>query len=314
MLDILAITCPIYLVIALGYGCTRRAMFHPSDLQAFGKFTINLALPALLFTNVSERALAEILNPPYMLAYGAGCVVMALAGLWWGRRVKCASLSYSSMLAMGMSCPNSGFVGYPIVLMMLGPVAGVCLALNVMVEVMVVIPLLLAVADHQQGASGHWTQSVRTTLGGLIRNPLMLSIAAGAAFTFSGGEMPSFVTSTVHLFSQATAVLALFVIGGSLVGLRLQGQRSTVSLIAFAKLVVHPLVVVALVTWFVPIADSTMRTAVVLSSAMPMMGIYTILSQRHGHEAISAAALLVTTVASFFTVNGLLWVLHGISA
>jgi uncharacterized membrane protein YfbV (UPF0208 family) len=42
---------------------------------------------------------------------------------------------------------------------------------------------------------------------------------------------------------------------------------------------------------------------------MPMMGIYTILAQRFGHGAISAAALLVTTVASFFTLTGLLWVL-----
>ena len=314
MLDILAITCPIYLVIALGYGCTRQGIFQSSDLKAFGKFTINLALPALLFTNVSERALTEILNPPYMLAYGAGCLVMALAGLWWGQHLKGASLSYSSMLAMGMSCPNSGFVGDPILLMMLGPVAGVCLALNVMVEVMVVIPLLLAVADHQQGATGHWTQGVQKTLWGLMRNPLMLSIAAGAAFSLGGGEMPPFLMRTVHLFAQATAVLALFVIGGSLVGLRLQGQRSTVSLIAFAKLVVHPLVVAGLVAWLLPVADPTMRIAVVLSSAMPMMGIYTILSQRHGHEAISAAALLVTTVASFFTVNGLLWVLHSVNA
>jgi predicted permease len=41
-----------------------------------------------------------------------------------------------------------------------------------------------------------------------------------------------------------------------------------------------------------------------------MLGIYTVLSQRHGHGAISAAALLVTTVGSFFTLSGLLWLLQ----
>jgi uncharacterized membrane protein YfbV (UPF0208 family) len=40
---------------------------------------------------------------------------------------------------------------------------------------------------------------------------------------------------------------------------------------------------------------------------MPMLGIYAILSQRHGHEGISSAALLVTTVASFFTLSAFLW-------
>ncbi len=37
-------------------------------------------------------------------------------GLWWARKVLGQSLSYSSMMAMGMSCPNSGFLGYPTIL------------------------------------------------------------------------------------------------------------------------------------------------------------------------------------------------------
>jgi hypothetical protein len=41
-----------------------------------------------------------------------------------------------------------------------------------------------------------------------------------------------------------------------------------------------------------------------------MFGIYPILTQKHGHEGLSAAALLVTTMASFFSLNGLLWLLQ----
>ena len=43
-------------------------------------------------------------------------------------------------------------------------------------------------------------------------------------------------------------------------------------------------------------------------AAMPMMGIYLILAQANGQEDFSAAALLVTTLGSFFTLSGLLWV------
>ena len=42
---------------------------------------------------------------------------------------------------------------------------------------------------------------------------------------------------------------------------------------------------------------------------MPMMGIYPILAQAYG-QGISAAALLVAIVVSFFTSSGLLWGLH----
>lgn len=38
-----------------------------------------------------------------------------------------------------------------------------------------------------------------------------------------------------------------------------------------------------------------------------VLGIYSLLAQRHGQEVFCAAALLVTTVASFFTIRLILW-------
>jgi predicted permease len=67
---------------------------------------------------------------------------------------------------------------------------------------------------------------------------------------------------------------------------------------------------VAMLLWFLPVADPALRQAALLSGALPMLGIYTILSQRHGHGATSAATLLVTTVLSFFSLSALLWLLR----
>jgi predicted permease len=91
--------------------------------------------------------------------------------------------------------------------------------------------------------------------------------------------------------------------------LQVQGVRGTVVQIAVGKLLLQPLVMWVVLVWLVPIDDPALRTAALISGALPMLGIYTILSQRHGHGTISAAALLVTTVGSFFTLSALLWVL-----
>jgi hypothetical protein len=37
------------------------------------------------------------------------------------------------------------------------------------------------------------------------------------------------------------------------------------------------------------------------------------LTQKHGHDGLSAAALLVTTMASFLTLNALLWQLKNLN-
>ena len=75
-------------------------------------------------------------------------------------------------------------------------------------------------------------------------------------------------------------------------------------------LLIAPLCLLAVMTWLVPIGDPQLKVALLLTGAMPMMGIYAILAQRHGHEGLASAALLVGTMASFFTLSGLLWLLR----
>jgi len=313
MLDILAITGPIYLAIGLGYVATRWGIFERADMRVFGKFTLNLALPALLFNALSQRSVAEILNGQYLLAYALSSLLVMGLALVWTRQVQRHSLSYSSMMAMGMTCPNSGFVGFPIILLTLGSVAGVALALNMVVENLLVIPLLLAVADSDGGARGQWRKAVQQTLIGLLKNPMIIGIAAGFCVSWLGVHIPTPLARTVTLFAQASGALSLFVIGGSLVDLKVEGLKAPVVQITLGKLLLHPLAMLVTLWWMVPVNDPALRAAALITAALPMMGIYTILSQRHGHEAISAAALLVTTVGSFFTLSFLLWILQNVT-
>lgn len=311
MLDILAITGPIYLCIALGYLATRGGLFDRADMRVFGKFVINLALPALLFNALAQRSVGEIFNGPYLAAYALGSLLLLSAAVLWYRKAGGHGMGRSAIMAMGMACPNSGYVGYPVLLLTLGaPVAGVALALNMVVENLLIIPVLLALADRERHEAGHWRQVVLQTLQGLVRNPLIIAIVAGFLVSALGMPMPSPVSRTVTLFAQASSALSLFVIGGSLVGLQLQGLRAAVAQIGVGKLVLHPLCLLAVMTWLVPIADQQLKMALLLTGAMPMMGIYTILAQRHGHEGLASAALLVGTMVSFFTLSGLLWLLR----
>lgn len=306
MFEILAITIPIYVAIALGYGLTRWGIFPKSDMRAFGTFVVKVAMPALLFNALSQRKVSDILNADYVIAYALASLITLAIGIVWALRVGRHSRSMSSCFAMGMSCPNSGFVGYPIILLSLGPIAGVTLALNMIVENLLIIPLLLAWAETGQGQQ-RWHQIVLQTLKGMLSNPMIWGIVIGFLFSWFEVQLPASLSRTVTLFAQASAALSLFVIGGSLVGLPVKGMGSNVAQIAMGKLLVHPLVMTFVLWWILPIQDPVLRTAALLTCAMPMFGIYPILTQKHGHDGLSAAALLVTTMASFVSLNALLW-------
>ena len=303
MLDILSITGPIYIAIALGWLATRAGLFDRGDMRVLGKFVLYVALPALLFDAVAKRRLDEILEWRYMAVFALGALATMAVGLWWMRRVARQPAVLSVVQTMGMCCPNSGFVGYPINLLLLGPVAGLILGMNMLVENLLLIPLLLALMDAASGA-GHWREVVRGAAAGLLRNPMVLGLPLPAVADRTGG-----------LFAQASAAVSLFVIGGSLAGLRIKGLGAQVAQIAAGKLLVHPLLTVgallALEALGMPPMDAALRTGVVLAAACPMFGIYPILAQKHGHDGLAAAALLGTTVASFFTISAALWLLTG---
>lgn len=314
MLDILAITSPIYITILIGFFSTRFGWFDKAAMRNFGAFVIKLALPALVFNALAQRRIGEILNVSYLFAYAGGS--LALVGLSYAfcRRLAGLGKSTSAIYAMGMTCSNSGFIGYPILLLTFAPVAGVALAMNVIVENALVLPLLLAMAERGGSASGPWHKLAGRSFAQLVRNPIVIGTAAGLVVSLLGLKLPGPAERTVSMFAMSSSALSLFVIGGTLVGLQIRGLARRAMPVMITKLIGHPLAVLAgaLAAPLIglPPLEPMLLMAAVLLAAMPMASIYPILSQAYGHEDFSATALVITIIASFFTLSGLLWIMH----
>lgn len=307
MLQVLSITGPIFLVIAAGYVATRIGLFQRSEMRVFGKYVINIALPALLFNALSQRSVGEVLKPVFVAAYATGGVASMMAGIAWARRVARKPVSESAIVGMGMSCPNSGFIGFPLVMQMFGAAtAGVCLALAMIVENFLLLPLALAIADSE---ADDVKSAVAQSAKALARNPMIWGIVAGFVFSLAGWHLLEPIQKAVNLFAASTGAISLFVIGGSLAGIQLHAMKRDVTAIAIGKLLIHPLLVLAMVA-MLPAMAHELQVAVVVMAAVPMLGIYPILAQKHGHDAMAASAQLGTTVASFFTLTVLLWCLE----
>lgn len=311
MPQIIAITGPIYLLIATGFFAVRWGLFSRADMRVLGKFVINFCLPALLFRALSLRAIGEVLNGVYLLAYALGSTAVLLGAFVFVHFGRKKPLSLSALQGMGMSASNSGFVGYPILLQLMGPPAAVALALTMMVENMLILPLSLILADSGDGSRRSWYRVVGQSASRLLMNPMVVAILAGFGFALFEIQLPEPVARTVQIVATASSPVALFVIGGSLVGLQLKGMLGDVALIAFGKLLLHPLAVFAALMVLPPI-DSELRTAAVVFACMPMLSIYPVLALKYHHEGLCAAALLATTVLSFVSISAVLWVIRSV--
>jgi malonate transporter and related proteins len=312
MLQTLAITGPIYLVIALGFMAGHFGVFSKADIRVLGTYVAKFALPALIFTALSQRPVNDILNPRYVLDYAVGSLTVLLIAFAWGWWRQGKSFTLSALCGLGMSSSNSGFVGLPIAVQVVGPAsATVALAMCMVVENLLIIPLTLVMADSGHAGDGKWYRILMRSLAQLAKNPIILAIVAGFGVALLAIPISGPLASTINMLALSSAAVSLFAIGGSLVGLQVKGLRRDVSAIALGKLLLHPLAV-GLMVWLVPPADAALRTAAVVFAGVPMLSIYPILAQKYGFEGFCAAALLLATVLSFVTISVILWMLGSV--
>lgn len=311
MLAVFGITFPIFAMVALGYGLVARKVFKPADMRVLGRYVMNIALPALIFQAVASRPAAEVFHPGYMGAYLAGALVtMALTFGWFSITTGPARRGVG---VMGATCPNSGFVGYPLMLILFPDLAGLILAMNMLVENVVIIPLALVIMELGKPAgAGHPARRAGKVLVGLVKRPMVIGMLLGLAVSLSGLTLPEPIMRLVGLVAASAAALALLVIGGSLVGLPARGNRALAGQIAAAKLLVMPaatfLAVLGLGALGLAVTGD-LRVAVILSAAVPMFTIYSVFAQEAGHEGLASIAQLGATTGAFFTLNALLAVL-----
>jgi predicted permease len=310
MLDILSTTVPIYLAIAVAYLATRLGLFDKAGLRALGKFVIDIALPAMLFDTLMQGPLREALNGTYVTAYAAGSLLCLTLAFSWARRLAPDDAGARPYVAMGMILSNSGFVGFPIMLLVLPSAAGVALALNVLVENIVLLPLALSLAERRDAPAKNRWMAVGQAIFGLRKNPVVVSIFVALALSLLEIRLPPALSRTVALFAQASVGIALFTIGGALCGMPFSELGGKAAAIAAGKLLLHPLCLWLALSLCVAAGmtalSSDLYAALLLTGTLPTMSIYPLLGMRHGHEKFCAAALLATTILSFFTLSGLL--------
>ncbi len=304
MLQILTITAPIYLLIAVGYLAVRNGVFAQADMKLLGRLLVLFALPALVFRAIAKYPLDQVLNLRYLAIYGGASAVVLALGWLFGRYARAQNRPGAALTAMGMSASNSVFVGYPIISQLLGPVADIALALCLLVENLLIIPATLVLADSNEALP--WHKALAQSLKNLLKNPIFIAILLGFAFAATGLQLPAVLDRTLQIGANAAGPVALFMIGGVLVGQKLAGVKVDLGAVVLGKLVLHP-VLVLLAIGLLPPMEPKLQTAAVLYACMPLPAIYPALAQRYKLDGFCATALVIATVVSFATLNTWIW-------
>ena len=307
MLPILLQTLPFFALIALGWGAGRAGAFGEAATAALTRFVFYFALSAMLFGFASSLSFAELWEGQIVAAYLAGSV--AVWGLAFGAALaRRQSLGEAAMEAQASIIGNVGFLGIPMLAVLLGPGSVPTVILVLAVDLIVFGSLVVLLVTAGQGGAPGLALAGRLGLG-LLRNPMIVSIAAGILWGGLGLPIPGPMADTLTILGAAATPGALFAIGASL------AQRSAERILvpvwlSLAKVILHPLAVAVAATLLG--ARGPAVGVMIACAALPVAGNVFILAEHYGvAKARMSSAILISTALSVGTVTGVIALLAG---
>ena len=306
MLDIINITAPIFIIIALGYLCVRFKVIDPKHAKGMGSLVMNIALPALMFNAIAGTPFQKVILPHYLFTYALGSVMAFMVGIMLTKVIWRQDNISAALNSAALSFSNSAFIGFAVISMVIGSSkAAAYLSMNVLIESLLILPMLFVMAE-MNPSSTKSLASVLLDIGkNFTRNPLIFAIVVSVIFSIFSIPVPQVVAQTTQMLTGAAAPLALFVIGMSLYGLELKGDLPKITTIGLGKLMLHPLLVLLAIT-LIPGGSIQDKYVAMLFASAPVFSTIAIIGQHYGLVDRMSAIVIVSTVGSFFSMSAVL--------
>ncbi|PZW42295.1 hypothetical protein C8P66_11881 [Humitalea rosea] len=297
----LEVVAPVFIMIGLGYLAGARRIVSAEQFRGLNLFTFSLAAPALLFAGGTSGHSA---GGGAALAFFLGTMVLYAAVLWGGVKLGRMALGPAGVLALNITFGNTVMMGIPLIRAAYGE-AGLSILLTILaLHSMVLLGTATVVAEIGQNAGAHWHKVLLATVKGVLRNPIVMAVMAALVWSTLELPVPGFVRRTLELLGGAAPPVALFCLGGSLLGFSVRGAVGSLVATVVLKLLALPVLVwLACALLRLPALETAVA---VTAAALPTGANAFLLAQRYSVGADrSGAAVLVGTAISVLTLGAL---------
>jgi malonate transporter len=322
MQAILAVTIPFFALVLCGYLAAQRRVLPEAAIPGLNAFVLFFALPCMLFRFGASMPFAQLINPALIGVYALSALVVVFFTVAVtlrradGKGVDMKNAAFGALVA---AFPNTGFMGVPLLVALLGERAAGPVIGTVLTDLFLTSSLCIALAQAGPADDGRPHDSVGATvlrsLRGALSNPLPWAIGLGAALAASGLALPGPVAQVIKMLGDAATPVALFTIGAVLwrAGQHVHTRTPVPQYlpVALIKLFVHPLLVLSIGLLLraagVPVPEFGL-SVLMLAAALPSASNVSLLAERYGADnGRIARIIMASTVLAFATFSLLAW-------
>jgi malonate transporter len=313
--NILSATFPFFALVLCGWLAARWRMLPLEAIAGLNTFVLYFALPSMLYRFGASTPIAQLLDPAALGVYLVCALVMValVVRASLNHRIRWNDASFGALVT---AFPNTGFMGVPLLVALLGAAAAGPAILTILVDLLMTSSLCIALSRLDSADEHGPEKAARNALRGVAINPMPWAIVLGGTASAGRFELAKPVMQTVAMLADSASPAALFTIGAMLARSQIVAARNEhtpvrlrdyVPLVGI-KLLVHPLLVLGAGTVAIRLGLSLDRfalTVMVLVAALPSASNVAVLAERFGADnGRIARVVLLTTAVAFFTFSG----------
>jgi len=309
MIAVLNVVLPVFGIILAGYLCGRFGVLGNASSEALNAFVYYVALPALFFISMARVPLVEIFNWPFLFAYGGGALITALIAVFAGRFWFKNRLAEQGLHGLASIFSNTGYMGIPLLITAFGQEAALPAIIATVLNGAVVMAIGIVIVEIDLSRGQGLAHILGDAAKGVLKSPLVLSAAAGIAFSLLGWAPPVALGTFCDILGAAAPPSALFAIGLFMVGRSLTAGAAETSWLVIFKLLAQP-AITALIAYGLLNMDPLWSAAAVTLAALPTGALVFVLAQQYGvYTQRATAVILASTVLSVATLSVLFAIL-----
>ena len=301
-------TVPVFLMMLLGMLFRKLGWIDEAFASKMNQFVFLVPLPVLVFHDLAAADIGDVWNFRFVafcfLVTAASIAICAVLSCFLkekaqrGEFIQASYRSSAALLGIALTTNIYGDAGL-VPLMIIGSVP--------LYNIMAVVVLSLTSPAKDAPKKGLW----KSTLKGIITNPIILGIAAGLLWSVLRLPFPPILEKTVSSLGDLAAPLGLIAMGATFRLDKAVGQAKPAIAASVIKLV-------GFCVLFLPLSVRMGFREEELVAILIMLGSATtvscyVMAKNMGHEGtLTSSAVMLTTLFSAFTITGWLFLLKSL--
>ncbi len=300
-------TMPVFLVILLGYILKVRGFLSEQFADTANKFCFNIALPVMLFQDISKTNVKEDMDISFFL-YCLIVTIIMFALVWLGAKLFVKDKTMVGAFAQAGARGSAAILGVAFVENICGDIGMTALMIVASVPFFNMLSVIILVCESPDGGD-NGKAKIKNSIINITKNPIIIGILLGLLASLIEFNAPVIMDRSLDYIGRTATPIALIAIGA---GFNLDEALTRLKpaiAASIIKLIGLPLV-------FLPFAvklgfrDAEMVAILVMLAAPTTVSSYVMAKSMNNDHVLASNVIVLTTLLASITLTAWVFLLR----